>query len=301
MYIRILILVLVLLYSNIVSAASAKDPEIGSVKRSVVHFRVESLKDDGLHNYYIDLLNMVLELTSDEYGPYELNPVFNTTFARAKQIARTNAMDNFLFETSYSKKVHSDFEFVPLPIDLGILSYRVCFARRELLPSLAKVGSMAELKRYSIGQGRDWLDVGVLQANGFKVVELNNYLTLFPSVARGRFDLFCRSVHEILPEWRMHKNIENLVVEESFALYYPFPRFFWTNAKNKALIQRLSKGLKMALEDGAVLDLSLRHHKESIEFSKLSSRKLFKLHNPQLDGLNLEIEKYFYDPYQLYE
>ncbi|MBK8187826.1 MAG: ABC transporter substrate-binding protein [Cellvibrio sp.] len=271
-------------------------PLANSATSFSVHYRVESIADDGMYTYYIELIKGALDNTQEEYGPYQLIPLFELTFPRAKLLAKNNLVSNLLIGTSYSTEMASQYAFVPLPIDFGMMSYRVCFTRKEKLAELKQATQLDQLRQYTIGQGKSWLDVEVLKANGFNVIEYASYKSLFPSVARGRFDLFCRSVTEILPEWDAHKSINNLALDESFALYYPFPRFFWTNKNNHLLLERVTKGLTRMYQDGTALKIWKKHNQKNLDFAKLSSRRIFYLHNPQLEGIDLNFKQYFYNP-----
>lgn len=263
----------------------------------VVHYRVESIKSDHIYDYYLQLLDEAIKATEEEFGAYTLVPVFDMSWERAKQTARKNSIDNLLIGTSYSSALEKELSYIPYPIDLGMMSYRVCFSSIALLPDLAKVEDLESLRRYSVGQGKNWLDVQVLEANGFTVVEHSAYESLFRSVARGRFDLFCRSINEILPEYEARKHIKNLEVEKSFAIYYTFPRFLWTNKSNVELQERVSKGMALVLQRGVARELWLQHNQESLNFADLKSRRIFKLSNPLLKDIDVSFEQYFLNPF----
>lgn len=265
----------------------------------VVNYRVKTINNEGKLNYYMELLDSALKRTESEYGPYQLGPMLELTFTRAKRTAKHNTIPNLILGTSYSKEMETDYAYIPIPMDFGITSYRICFTSKDKVEELKKVKTINELRRYSIGQGKDWLDVAVLRANGFNVVEYPNYKSLFPAVVRGRFDLFCRSIDEIYPEWEIYKNTKNLAIEESFILYYEFPRFFWTNRENKILIERLTKGLQSIFEDNTALQIWKKHHLQNIEFVKPKSRNIFYLENPLLNDLQNDVNQYYYDPFNI--
>jgi hypothetical protein len=265
----------------------------------VVNYRVKAVNNEGKFNYYMELIDTALKRTEQEYGPYKLSPLPELTFTRMKRTAKDNSISNLILGTSYSAEMEADYAYIPIPMDFGITSYRVCFTRKEKIEELKRIKSINELRRYSIGQGKDWLDVAVLRANGFTVIEYPNYKNLFQAVARGRFDLFCRSIDEIRPEWEIYKDIKGLSIEESFIIHYEFPRFFWTNRENKLLIERLSKGLSSIFEDSTALTIWKKHHLKNIEFVKLKGRNIFYLENPQLNDLQNDFNPYYYDPFTI--
>ncbi|TVZ39215.1 hypothetical protein P886_3610 [Alteromonadaceae bacterium 2753L.S.0a.02] len=261
-----------------------------------VHYRIESLRSDRLYEYYLELLTLALDSTKRKYGDYELVPLYNMNFSRALITARKNTVANFIFGTSYSREMAAEFALIDKPIDMGLLSYRVCFTSTDLLENFKHVHTLDDLIGYTIGQGSDWLDVPLLRANGLTVVEYPIYNTLFSAVARGRFDLFCRGISELKIEWDAHKSLDGLAIEKYFALYYPFPRFLWTNTRNTQLVDRLTEGLNKVLESGQAKALTEKHHRASIDFSNLRQRTLIRLKNPNLVGLKSDFEKYFFNP-----
>ncbi len=283
----------ILLFLSLNAAKSNSQPQ----SPLIVHYRVKAINNEGKFNYYMELIDSALKRTEAEYGPYQLGPLQELTFTRIKRTAKHNTVPNLVMGTSYSSEMETDYAYIPIPMDFGITSYRVCFTRKEKIEELKKIKTVNELRRYSIGQGKDWLDVAVLRANGFTVVEYPNYKNLFQAVARGRFDLFCRSIDEIRPEWEIYKDIKGLSIEESFIIHYEFPRFFWTNRENKLLIERLTKGLSAIFEDNTALSIWKKHHLKNIEFVKLKGRNIFYLENPQLNNLQTDFHPYYYDPF----
>ena len=155
---------------------------------------------------------------------------------------------------------------------------------------------LEELRRYSHGQGAGWADVGILRANGFKVQEVSSYESLFPMVAAGRFDLLCRGANELLDEYRLHSTIPGFAYDSSFALVYPLPRFFFTSRENGKAIERVTRGLELAYRDGSLQKLWEAQYRESVDFAKLRSRRIFRLENPLIRNIDFDFRKYDYDP-----
>jgi hypothetical protein len=104
-----------------------------------------------------------------------------------------------------------------------------------------------QLKKYSIGQGIGWADSLILRHNGFRVIEVQNYDSLFKMVAAGRIDLYCRGVNELRKEYESYRYITRLTYDESFALAYPLPRFYYMGAFNKDAKERMEVGLRMGI------------------------------------------------------
>lgn len=259
-------------------------------------YRAAESTIDTRYEYERDLLKLALEKTRAEYGDFELStsPVMNV--ARAIAYARGNPKINFVFAKSYTSELGATLGFVRFPIDLGILSYRVCFHSSAIADAVGDIKDLKTLKQYSIGQGTGWQDVGILRHNGFTVMEHSNYEGLFYMVAARRFDLFCRGANEVLTEYNSHRDISDFSLNESFALVYPFPRFFFMNLSNTRAAERLQKGLEAAYNDGSLQALWSARFQESIDYVNLKERRLFHLDNPVLKDLDDSYQQYFYDP-----
>jgi len=121
---------------------------------------------------------------------------------------------------------------------------------------------------------------------------------LFPMVAASRFYFLCRGANELKTEWEANKDLKNFAYDSSFVIFYPLPRYFWTNKLNTQAIERLHYGLQIAFDDGSMHEVWRKHYQQAVDFSKLNERRVFKLENPGLDGVVPGFEKYFYDPFK---
>ena len=119
-------------------------------------------------------------------------------------------------------------------------------------------------------------------------------------VAGGRFDLLCRGANELMKEYEQYKDIGNLTYDDSFALVYRLPRFFYLNKNNTLLKQRLEEGIKVAYADGSLLELWLQHNLQSIQFTRLPERKMFYLDNPLIKDLPKDYEQYLINPLNIH-
>ncbi|MCD8547996.1 MAG: hypothetical protein LRY38_06140 [Aeromonadaceae bacterium] len=243
------------------------------------------------------LLELALEKTRPQYGDFQLvsAPAMNT--ARALAELKKGSQPNFMLKMSYDPKLEaSGLLRSKLDVDLDIIGYRACFTRTSLLPSLAQVHNLTQLQQFSHGQGSGWVDSQILAANGFKVVTVGQYESLFRMVATGRFDLFCRGINELQGEWQAHRQLAGLAVEPSLLLYYPLPRFFYANPRDAAGLQRVEEGVRLALADGSLQHLWLSHYGPSVTFAQPAQRRLFRLHNPLLPPDLLPAEQPRFDP-----
>lgn len=262
----------------------------------IITYRAPESKKDTRYDYDNALLKLALEKTVPEYGAYTLRPSKVMNFSRAIRVVEHDTEPNFFIKLSYDYKFSTKMAYVPFPVDLGIVGYRVCFVSPDGQLALNKVTNLTELKALEHGQGRGWGDVDILRHNGFTVKEASSYNSLFLMVVNNRFDLFCRGVNELLGEYDANKGIEDLVYDKSIAFYYPLPRFFYSHFSNTKALERITKGLAIAYKDGSLKKLWLAKYEKSITFSHLENRTIYQLENPLLKNINFDFEQYFYNP-----
>ncbi|MFA9218575.1 MAG: substrate-binding periplasmic protein [Sphingomonadaceae bacterium] len=168
---------------------------------------------------------------------------------------------------------------VRIPIDKGILGWRLFLIRKDDRARFAAIHTLPQLQALVAGQQRDWSDTAILRANGIKVVGAGLYPPMFQMLASGRFHYFPRGVGEIWNEERQHGGL-GLEVEGHLALHYPVHTYFFVNKHDTALAQRLEHGLRTALKDGSFDALFEQYNGEFLRRARLGSRTVFELHNP---------------------
>lgn len=266
-------------------------------KITIFTYHKKQSKDDKRFGYDNELLKLSLEKTIKKYGPYKLIPInVNANYRRVEALAINEKYENLFFKQSVSTERLNNLGYVSFPVDLGIVGYRVGFVSKNNINKIEKIKDLKDFKKVSIIQGLGWLDTKILKYNGFTIVTGNNYAGLFKMVAKNRGDLFLRGANELYEEWNANMNIGNLSYDKTIALYYPLPRFFFTNKKNKDAIKRVKEGLVLAYNDGSLMKLWEKHYLKSIKFANLPNRRIFKLTNPFLEEIDKSYEKYIYTP-----
>lgn len=263
----------------------------------IVSIRSPETTEDTREAYSRALIKLVLDKTKAKYGDYHLANIPSMNRPRARYAAKLKTYPNMLLEESYDEEfaAKGDLTFINFPVELGILGHRVCFVNPKIKNDLKKITSVEQLKKYTIGQGIGWIDTNILRANGFQVTEIPNYAGLFKMTAAGRIDLFCRGANELMDEYETFKYIKELTYDESFAIVYSMPRFYYTNPDNKILLARVEEGLKTAYNDGSFKSLWLKYQTANLNFVKLNQRKIFKIQNPFIKNLPKDYEQYYFD------
>ncbi|MAY43382.1 MULTISPECIES: hypothetical protein [unclassified Neptuniibacter] len=267
-----------------------------NAEATIFHYRIGESNNDVRYEYDFAALKLALDKTKAQYGEYELKAIPSVNIPRAIEYARKNTFQNLFIKLSYEKSYDSMLKYAHFPVDLGVVGFRVCFVSplgKELLKS---VENLDQLKSLSHVQGSGWSDVEILRFNGFKVETASGYENLFRMIAANRADLFCRGANEIYDEYRIRTSIENLNYDTSMAIVYPLPRFFYTNIRNVEAAKRVTKGLERAYSDGSLVSLWEKYYGENFKFSNLKERRIYRIENPLLNGLESHFQKYLYPP-----
>jgi hypothetical protein len=253
----------------------------------VISHRLAETPNDKREAYNIALLQLALEKTKEKYGPYRMQSIPKMNTPRSLYAASLNIYPNLILEISYDEShvKKGDLTYVNFPVDLGVVGIRVCFVNTARKEKISKIKTLEELRQYSIGQGVGWADTTILRANGFRVIA-------------GRVDLFCRGANEVFNEYDTFKYLKGLAVEESFAIVYPLPRFYFLSSHNTVAKARIEEGLRIAYDDGSLMQLWNQHYAESINFTHLKQRRIFRIVNPLIVKLPRDYEQYFYDPFK---
>lgn len=262
------------------------------VEPQAFFYRTPSSEADNRFSYEIELLRLALEKTRADYGPYQLRPGKASNLPRAMAIARQSEHP-YIFKTSFSPELIKDFSYPHYPIDRGIFSYRLCFVHKDLAADIARANTKHKLQQFSIGQGVGWLDNKILQDAGFTVKEAPSYESLFPMLSAGRLDMVCRAQNEITAEWQNFNHLGGFVLDTSFALYYPLPRFFWIHKSKPKAFARINLGLQRAFQDGSALQLWHAHYDDALEGVSLKGRRIIVLPNRYLEGIDTRYQIYF--------
>jgi hypothetical protein len=251
------------------------------------------------NNYTKELLELSLEKTISEYGSYKINitGAENQTQKRALSVMNQSPELKLVFMKAYDDmyKEFSNITYIPFPTDLNIAGYRVCLSSPAKKELLRNIKSRSDLMSLRIVQSTAWADAHILSANGLTTV-LADPAQIYKFAAYGRADLLCIPANHIDKAMENGKFKEGLVLNESFALYYPMPRFLFINSTNKREAERITKGLAQAYKDQSMQTLWGKYFSSSIKQAQLGKRLIIPLKNPFLTTLSVDYEQYIYKP-----
>lgn len=241
-----------------------------------------------IYEYRWKLLELALAQTQEGPTPTQLRPYAEEiTQNRGIQLLQSGAIDVIALGTNAER----ESQMLPIKIDIlrGIVGFRVFVIRAADQARIAKMDAQALRQQLTLGLNSQWADVPVMRANGFMVETSTSYENLFGMLAAKRFDAFPRGVNEAARELAERKlSYPQLAVEQTKALFFPFPIYFWVNKDHQALAQRIERGLTLALADGSFRKLFETYHTIEIAALAEAKRQVIRLNNPILPPGNPE-------------
>ncbi|WP_281557682.1 hypothetical protein [Thalassomonas sp. RHCl1] len=248
--------------------------------------RIRYFQTDARYDYHVELLQLVLDKTRDELGPAVLHATTaNMSHGRGELSLKNGQIDIAFLATNLARE--QKYRAIKYPILQGILGYRILLVHKDKQADFADISNLAQLTSDFIGGfGTHWADTTILKDNYLKIITNPLYLNLFAMLDAKRFDYFPRGINEVWHESSaLKQRYNNIVVEETLALYYPYPVYYFVTKNNRRLAKRVELGLNHAVKDGSLRALFLKYHLQDIKRSRLHKRKILMLENNQLpDG-----------------
>lgn len=242
--------------------------------------------DDTLSRYERSLLELTLTKTIAREGPFELTE-FDArrasgaaiTASRSIELLRAGQDIDVLVLTSTTEREAALLP-IRIPIDRGLLGYRVLLIRSEDAPRFAQLKSLRDI---SLGQVADWLDTRILERGGLTVVTGPTQGQMMGMLHAGRFDAYPRGLPQAWDELATDGG-SGLMIEPTLAIYYPLARYFFVAPGNHALADRIERGFRLAIADGSFATLFHDDpgNKRALALADLKHRRIIRLNNPFL-------------------
>jgi hypothetical protein len=247
---------------------------------------------ESTNQYLWQLMRAALERTRDRFGDYVLEPSMPMQEERRIYVLEHNigGINFSLFPAQ--KRLDDKLVPVRIPLDRGLLGYRVLLIQANEQSRFDKVRSVEDLKQFTFGLLSWWEDVPILEASGLTVVAGTSYDGLFKMLRTGRFDAFDRSCSEVVQELTLRRaDLAGVVVEKHLLLHYPMPAYFWfpNNEDGRKRAERVRVGLTEMVKDGSLQALFEQEFRPFINQLDLDHRLVIELPNPLLgkdDPLN---------------
>jgi hypothetical protein len=255
-----------------------------------------NLNGNGADNLGYRMLELALARSGKPYT-LSLHPLaVNDERARAMLRRGEVSVADFGSGAEFEKA----FSAVYVPIDRGLLGYRISLVHFSQEAEFAKVHTLAQLRRFRAGQGLGWSNNAIMQAAGISVVTGPTLESLFPMLEARRFDFLPLGLNEVYGFSEQYGDFApSMVVESHTLLVYKFARLFYVQPDQTELHASILLGLKRAFADGSFqkllnADPSVRR---ALLRAKLSQRSTIALDNPLLtEAFQAIPDEYFFKP-----
>lgn len=131
---------------------------------------------------------------------------------------------------------------IPVPLDRGILSYRLNILLERKKDMLKSVREPKDMHAFVIGQNEGWMDVDIYRAAGIPTKEVRNWSDgqFAKQMEAGFIDLFPLGLEETLTFFLPHfrKAYPQLTADEHILVRYPWFRFVWVSPSGNGFIDR---------------------------------------------------------------
>lgn len=251
---------------------------------------------DASHGYYQGLIELAYEKIgkpiSIEYSPYMVQ-------GRALNELRAGRLvDIYWAGTDESRE--QALGVVKIPLNKGLLGYRVFITHRDNIERFKKVTKLDDLRDFRLCQGAHWPDTDILLSSGLVVSPNPVYENMFRQTNAKRCDAFPRGINEAQSEIEARKNsMPDLQIYKDLIIYYPFPMYFFVQKGNTQLLSDLEKGLEMSISDGS-FDRYMESHpstKHLFPNDRWNKSEIFIIDNPFLSKeINTNDERYWIVP-----
>lgn len=229
------------------------------------------------------LVRLALEKTP-EYGEFRIIRSQEVSQGRVlRELARGDNRTVDIANVATSAEREAFLTPVPVPVDGGLLGFRVCVVTPESLPLFEDIYSLADLrdKGVRIGQGTHWPDTPILRENHIPVITHSRYEILFGMLKKNRFDCFARGVSEVLNDLAVENDSE-LTIEPRLVLAYPMPSYLFVGPDDHLTAHRLQLGMERAIRDGSFGVFLQRYYGAAVAALNLDKRTMIVLDNPFL-------------------
>lgn len=270
------------LYAHI--AQSAELPSAASASSAMI-VRYHDAGNTDKHNaFQFELIHQALEISRPEFGDYLIRPYSTAPTAKRQAILLgEGTLLNMQWASPGTPIAQGDVIQVPMDIMQGMMGFRVCVLNQHQLANFAAIKNLADLRKFTIGQGQDWTDKLIYAHNNIPLVEAPGLENLFPFLASGRVDCLALGIHEIGFKYRHeHAKYPQLSIEPNLLLYYDFPTYLYVSKREPLLAERMTLGLRKLQASGAYGKLFAQYFTQDIAPLHLHKRTIICLKSPYI-------------------
>lgn len=253
-----------------------------------------NLNGNGETNLGYRMLDLALKKSGRPYKLTLRPEAANDERARAMLSGGEISIVDFGSGADFEKK----FQALYLPIDQGLLGYRLAIIHQSRAADFNRVFSIEDLRHFTAGQGYGWSNNIIMNMAGLRVETGPTLESLFPMLEAKRFDFLPLGLNEVYGFVEQYKHkAPNAIVDTHFVLIYRFGRLFYVKKENRELHDVVLGGLKAAFEDGSFQYLLNNEPSIRIAINRanLATRIPIAIDNPTMtDAFRKIPEKYFF-------
>ena len=248
---------------------------------------------DGVGRYALSVLRRCLALIAKPYVLRDSRAEPMRQDRELRELANVQH-ENDIGWTTTSRRRETLSLPVRVPLDSGLMGWRLPLIRQEDFERWQQIRSLDQLRTMVAGQGHDWPDVEILRANRLPVEVGSNHEALARMLARKRFDYFPRSVLEIEQEVHQFSQLPLRIAPQPL-LRYPTALYFFVSKDRPTLAEELTTAMQTLVRRGELQAIFDQHFGALLERLHLHERQSLMLANPFLpDSVPLDDKAYWY-------
>lgn len=219
---------------------------------TAIDFKIADPGYGHLESYEVGLLEIALEHLDGDHSLSLLPSGVNQSRALS-MIVDGKAPYNIYF-SGYSPSREATLRMVPIPLTRGLLGYRLLLTKRELLPEITLLKTVAQLKeRVTLGVNIGWPDMDILRHAGFQVVS-GSVIRLMQG---DRVQAIPIGLHErniFLSRFNTgESDVEPYMISHNQLIAYRFDSFFYVAKEDRKRAVLIKRGLENAYASGAFM------------------------------------------------
>ncbi|GAD80781.1 hypothetical protein VEZ01S_42_00010 [Vibrio ezurae NBRC 102218] len=253
----------------------------------IIRMAPKQSDEDVSHSYLVSLLELAIKETEHDFGPAKLDfmPIQLGQNLVLPLLDIEGILDTVASAPTRQREIQ--FRAARFPLLMGLLGYRMMLIRPEDEAKFLAISRPEQLKVLKACQGSSWPDSAILEEQGYNVIRVEKFETMFDYLHSGRCDYFPRAITEGYGELDAYNSAnpdKPLLAFDKVLLHYTVPLFFFTSHKNFLLAYRIETGLIRANEKGLVEQLMRSHPvtKSAYPLQKWQSSVVFEVANPHL-------------------
>lgn len=262
---------------------AAAQPNASSQAQDVVR-RHEHVRFWVSYRYGYDILDAALEHSVARYGTYKVEPVVTEmSVARLRREILEGDLLNVVVYPAGRKEIDEGLIPIDIPLDQGLLGYRIAFIRATEQDRVDQVRDIRDLRQLRIGTGEQWAEVPIYEYNDIPLMTARNSELLLPMLAHGRLDLFPRGITQLFSEYATYKDkYPSLAIDQHLLIYFPSATYIFVSKTAPRLAERIRYGLQEMEKDGSFDRRFDLYFAQAIADLHLPLRTIIELENPFL-------------------